>query len=146
MNRSASLAIALIKTQNYFRLDWGGCARLQQFVALCPDCPRYAGPNKIASKRRSTNCAVKAFVDATPTSVPACNIKEKSLSLTIDEVATLQKVRVAKKPDSFALRKAARVSAVSPDWERVIKSEFFRPSDLPIPKFTGNFYLTGYIC
>ena len=73
---------------------------------------------------------MKALVDATPTSTPARVIKAKFDSRTNDEVATLQIVIAAIKPDSFAKRNAAKVSAVSPDCEMVTNKLFGRVTNL----------------
>ena len=64
---------------------------------------------------------MNAFVEATPISGPAFVKIENSDSLAIVLVGTLQIVRVAKKPFSFAYLSAASVSAVSPDCEIVTK-------------------------
>ena len=61
------------------------------------------------------NCAVKAFVEATPISGPVCVKIPASVSLDIVLPTTLQIPSVIA-PSSFAFLIAANVSAVSPDW------------------------------
>ena len=58
-------------------------------------------------------------MDATPISGPARVSSTSSDSRTMELSATLQIVRVARYPARRALRSAAKVSAVSPDWEMV---------------------------
>ena len=64
---------------------------------------------------KAINCEVNALVDATPISGPAFVMIAKSDSRTKDEPGTLQIDRLAVNPISLALRRAAKVSAVSPD-------------------------------
>ncbi|MNM96401.1 hypothetical protein D3C81_1088770 [compost metagenome] len=75
------------------------------------------------SSSRATSWVVKALVEATPISGPAWVSRVRSDSRTSELVATLQIARLERKPSSLALRSAARVSAVSPDWEMVTNSE-----------------------
>ena len=72
--------------------------------------PRYA-----ASSSSAVSCDVKAFVEATPISGPACVRIVPAASRVIIEPMTLQIASVGE-PLIFASRCAARVSAVSPDW------------------------------
>ena len=66
---------------------------------------------------------VNALVEATPISGPARVSMTRSDSRTRELSGTLQMASVARYPDSFARRRAARVSAVSPDWEIVTNRE-----------------------
>ena len=77
--------------------------------------------------RRAANWVVKALVDATQISTPAWVSKAKSDSRTRVLVGTLQTVSVCSKPEHFAMRWAASVSAVSPDWLIVMNP----PGDAP---------------
>ena len=61
-------------------------------------------------------CVVKALVEATPISGPACVYSTSSLSRAIVASRTLQ-IEITREPLSFAWRSAASVSAVSPDCE-----------------------------
>ncbi|MNR16846.1 hypothetical protein D3C85_1334760 [compost metagenome] len=65
---------------------------------------------------------VNALVEATPISRPAWVSRVRSDSRTSELMPTLQIARLARKPSSLALRSAANVSAVSPDWEMVTNS------------------------
>lgn len=76
-------------------------------------------PMPRVSSSRATNWVVKALVEATPISGPAWVSRVRSDSRTSELVATLQIATLERKPSSLALRRAARVSAVSPDWEMV---------------------------
>mmetsp|Transcript_58035 Transcript_58035/g.138153 ORF Transcript_58035/g.138153 Transcript_58035/m.138153 type:complete len:265 (-) Transcript_58035:886-1680(-) len=64
----------------------------------------------------TSTCAVKALVDATPISGPACRWIPASVSRAIVEPTVLT-IPSTRQPASLAWRSAARVSAVSPDWE-----------------------------
>ena len=67
--------------------------------------------------RRSASIAVNALVEATPISAPASSMMAMSDSRTSELIGTLQTVAVWANPACFAIRSAARVSAVSPDCE-----------------------------
>ena len=69
----------------------------------------------------AVNCVVNALVEATPISGPARVKSTKFDSRTIELSATLQIVSVDRYFSFFALRRAARVSAVSPDCEMVTR-------------------------
>src|SRR5690606_41924159 len=68
---------------------------------------------------RAVNWVVKALVDATPISGPAWVMITRSDSRTRELPGTLQIAKAALNPAFLAWRRAARVSAVSPDWEIV---------------------------
>ena len=68
-------------------------------------------------------CVVKAFVDATPISGPACVYAPAFVSLAIEDPTTLQTPKT-KAPFDFASFIAAKVSAVSPDCEIAIITSF----------------------
>ena len=78
----------------------------------------------IAKAKRTDSWQVNAFVDATPISIPANIGNEQSLSREIELSDTLVKDTIF-----FALPvqylRAAKVSAVSPDWLTKIASVFF---------------------
>ena len=61
-------------------------------------------------------CAVKAFVEATPISGPACVYEPAWVSRGIELPTTLQ-IPIIVAPFDLASFTAASVSAVSPDWE-----------------------------
>ena len=67
---------------------------------------------------------VNAFVDATPISGPAWVYVPPEVVLVIEDPTTLQIPKV-RAPFSFANSKAAKVSAVSPDWDIAITMSFF---------------------
>jgi hypothetical protein len=66
---------------------------------------------------------VKDLVDATPTSGPAWEYMPESVSLGIDAPTTLDIPKI-KAPFSLAIFMAAKVSAVSPDWDMGITISF----------------------
>ena len=66
-------------------------------------------------------CVANALVLATPFSIPARVKMAASLSLTIEELSTLQILRLFN-PALFAILRASNVSAVSPLCEMVTKS------------------------
>ena len=68
---------------------------------------------------KSVICVVKAFVDATPISGPACVYAPACVSLAIEDPTTLQ-IPKTNAPFDFANLIAASVSAVSPDCEIAI--------------------------
>ncbi|MNN67821.1 hypothetical protein D3C81_1834770 [compost metagenome] len=74
-------------------------------------------PRDRVSSISDTSWVVKALVEATPISGPAWVSRVRSDSRTSELMPTLQIARLPRKPSSLALRRAARVSAVSPDWE-----------------------------
>ena len=67
---------------------------------------------------------MKALVEATPISAPACVMKASLHSRTIALVPTLQTVSVCSMPSERACLSAASVSAVSPLWLMVTTSVF----------------------
>ena len=71
----------------------------------------------------ATSWVVNAFVDATPISGPACVYKTSLDSLAILLSITLH-IDITLAPFLFASFTAARVSAVSPDWDMAITSVF----------------------
>ena len=71
---------------------------------------------------KAVNCVVNALVDATPISGPARVIMLNSDSLTIELSGTLEIARVCAYPKRLDSFSAARVSAVSPDWDIVTNS------------------------
>ena len=119
-----SFAISLIslssfKTSSIIPGKWRNC--LTTFASLSGGRPKRLA-NTVINKVRATSCVVKAFVEATPISGPALVIKQSSDSRTKELSGTLQIARLYLKPISFALRNAAKVSAVSPDCEIVINN------------------------
>jgi hypothetical protein len=69
------------------------------------------------SSARAASWVVKALVEATPISGPARVMKRRADSRTMADSGTLQMARVLVMPRLLACLRAARVSAVSPDWE-----------------------------
>ncbi len=78
----------------------------------------------------AVNCVVKALVDATPISGPARVSNTRSDSRTSELSGTLQIDNDERYPDCLASRNAARVSAVSPDWEMVTNKVFLGTTGL----------------
>ena len=73
-------------------------------------------PDILTAKRAiKVTCAKKAFVVATAISGPALTYKTCLASLAIEEPYTLTIAKVSI-PSSLAFLRAAKESAVSPDW------------------------------
>ncbi len=70
----------------------------------------------------AASCVVKALVEATPISGPARVSSTSSDSRTNELSGTLQMDNVDRYADCLAMRRAASVSAVSPDCEMVTNS------------------------
>ena len=67
--------------------------------------------------KRDASCVVNALVEATPISGPALVMKERlQIRIRVDSW-TLQIPNTHSNPKFLARFKAARVSAVSPDWD-----------------------------
>ena len=80
---------------------------------------------------------MKAFVDATPISGPACVITRPSDSRAIVEPITLQRPIVRHLSSLRASRAAAIVSAVSPDWLIAMTALFDVEDRVPVPELGG---------
>ena len=80
--------------------------------------------------RAPSSCVVNALVDATPISGPARVSMTSSDSRTSELSGALQIESVERYPDCLASRRAASVSAVSPDWEMVTNRELRGTSGL----------------
>ena len=94
--------------------SWSICLNaLISFFPFCLETP-FLRPSFKANIIKMVNCAVKAFVEATPISGPVCVKIPASVSLEMVLPTTLQ-IPSVRAPSSFAFLIAANVSAVSPD-------------------------------
>ena len=77
----------------------------------------------MTSRRSAVSWVVNALVDATPISAPAWVMSTRSAARTSELSGELQMVRQGPNPCCRATSSAARVSMVSPDWDRVTTSQ-----------------------
>ncbi|MPN50000.1 hypothetical protein SDC9_197625 [bioreactor metagenome] len=80
-------------------------------------------PKLRASMVSTVSCPVKALVEATPISGPTCMYVPVSVVLAMEEPTALTIPKI-KAPLSLARLIAAKVSAVSPDWEMAITTSW----------------------
>ena len=114
------------------------CARLRREACRAP------GRDDSAISMSAVSWQVKALVEATPISGPACVKIVPSASRVIIEPTTLQMASVFE-PFCLASRCAASVSAVSPDWLMQITSVLAFDDRIAIAEFAAVVHFDGNV-